>query len=622
MTHDNKFMLAALGVSLLIHALIALPIWDLPIGQSHAALFNRPVTPEQTVPTYRTPEEDALVEDVQRASSPEPLAIEAAGERPEAVQSASQEMLERIDPTKLIADPGKPVEAVGEAGDQPRDDLPDTAGEPASPPTRLADATKPLIEHADADVDLPRFVEAEDAVATPAPSDARIVSPEHLNIASLIDALKSDDPVGPGNAGQAGNEDLAIGSGLPAPGSSAPGSMGTGRPGGNGNGNANAGANVKPLIPIDDLPPVAEALPEMEVDDKPVVRLDADFEYELRTYDGPVKLKQGLFDSPTLRAPGEPAWYEIVIRPRPSLQRLTPLAKDVVYVVDTSGSIESKWLGPVKAGVSTALDALNEGDRFNIVMFEQQVKLLNREGLVGATDANVKAARRFIDEAEVAGYTDVNKALAGLVKRKLPADRVYQIIFISDGTPTAGAISPQQIIDVFTRENAGVAAIYAVAVGDKVNQPLLDSLAYRNKGYVERPGNHIRATAVIRDLASRLRYPILKDATFNAAGVDARNIYPQQPRDIHQHDPISLFGRYDRNERVLMRVAGDSDAKRLAFTFTLKFTDAREGEHRIAAAWARAYVHHLTSRMLRRDAPDAARLKAEIEAITRRYGLD
>jgi uncharacterized protein YegL len=620
---DRKILIAALLVSVLAHVLIALPIWDMPIGQSQAALFNRPTPAEQSVPAYRMPAEDMYAESLDPQQA-EPLAVEGAGETPKAIERASRDMLERLDPMTMLPEETKPVEPLGETDDRPRDEVPESAGDPSPPPARLLDASAPLIDHADPNIDLPRFVEPDDTVQAPAPSDEPIDSAAHLSLASLVRALTSDSPAQAGGIGQAGDSELGIGAGFP-------GGFGEGTGTGTGTGTGNSGTTgtgtgedepIELLIPLDDLPPIVDKLPDLPPPDKPTVHLDGDFDYVLRTYDGPVREKRGLFGSTVPRAAGEPAWYEIQIRPRASLRRLKPLAKDVVYVVDTSSSIQAKWLAAVKTGVASALDALNEGDRFNIIMFEQEVKLLTTDALMPATKPNIKAARAFIKDAKVAGFTDVNKALSGLVKRRLPPDRVYQIIFISDGTPTAGAISPQQIIDVFTRENAGVAAIYAVAVGDEVNEPLLESLAYRNKGYVERPDNSRATTGVIRELASRLRYPILKDATFTAAGVDTRSIYPRQPRDVHQHDPISMFGRYIDNKQVLMRVAGDSGPKRMDFTFKLSFKDAQAGEQRIAAAWARAYTHHLMSEMLRRGASDAARLAEQIDAIRKRYGID
>lgn len=622
---DRKILIAALLISVAAHVLIALPIWDMPIGQSQAALFNRPTPPEQSVPAYRMPAEDMYAESID-SQEPEPLAVEGAGETPKAIERASQDMLERLDPLAMLPEDTRPVEPLGETDDRPRDDVPDSAGDPSPPPARLLDASTPLIEHADPNIDLPRFIEPDDTVQAPAPSDERIDSAAHLNMASLVRALTSDNPAQAGNVGQAGDSELGIGAGFPGGFGDGTGT-GTGTGAGTGTGTSGTTGDgsdepIELMIPFDDLPPMVDKLPDLPPPDKPTVHLDGDFDYVLRTYDGPVREKRGLFGSTVPREAGEPAWYEIQIRPRASLRRLKPLAKDVVYVVDTSSSIQAKWLASVKTGVASALDALNEGDRFNIIMFEQEVKLLTTDALMDASKQNIKAARAFIKDAKVAGFTDVNKALSGLVKRRLPPDRVYQIIFISDGTPTAGAISPQQIIDVFTRENAGVAAIYAVAVGDDVNEPLLESLAYRNKGYVKRPDNAKATTGVIRELASRLRHPILKDATFTAAGVDTRSIYPRQPRDMHQHDPISMFGRYDDNKQVMMRVSGDSGAKRMDFTFRLSFENAQAGEQRIAADWARAYTHHLMSEMLRRGASDAVRLQEQIDAIRKRYGID
>jgi len=350
--------------------------------------------------------------------------------------------------------------------------------------------------------------------------------------------------------------------------------------------------------------PTEEQMPARKVDE----HLDDDFEYVLTRYASGKNFRGG---------------FEVEIRPRASLKRLRALGKDVVYVVDTSGSIGAQWLHSAKIGVGAAMDALNAGDRFNVVLFAEQVRVLDATGLVEATAENVEKARRFIVEGTSAGYTDVNQALAKLVRRGVGDDRVYQVIFVSDGQPTAGSVNPREIIDAFTRENNLTAAIYAVAVGEDVNRQLLGALAYRNKGYVVSGINAIRCGDVVRDLASRLRYPILKDATFSAAGVDAGQIYPRQPRDVYQNDPVVLYGRYERlDQKLSMRIVGTSGAKRMDFSFTRSIGDAKQGAATILKNWAERKMHHLTAALLREGAGNAEVIRKEIEGLKKEYGLE
>jgi len=293
-----------------------------------------------------------------------------------------------------------------------------------------------------------------------------------------------------------------------------------------------------------------------------------------------------------------------------------------VYVLDTSGSIEEKWLRPVRHGMRAALQSLNKGDRFNIVRFDEAVELLGPDGLMKATDRNLEQARQFIGKSAVAGYTDVNQALARLVELDRPEERIYQVIFISDGHPTAGSVDPKQIIDVFTRANNLVAAVYAVAVGDDPDMQFLQALAYRNKGYVRRPANWVAATDAIGDLASRLRYPLLKDGSFNAAGVPTSAMYPRHPRDVYKDDPISLYGRFeDDDRRVVMEISGEGAEGPMAFAFELPFDRATSGERRIAVEWARARLHHLYSELLRTGRTNRDQIEQQIDDLRSKYGL-
>ncbi|MEX0742536.1 MAG: VWA domain-containing protein, partial [Phycisphaeraceae bacterium] len=224
-----------------------------------------------------------------------------------------------------------------------------------------------------------------------------------------------------------------------------------------------------------------------EEDAQPVEHLDDDFTYELRATHEFARAR-GLFD--LLGVTGqqdEESWFEVRVAPRQSLRRLEPLNKDVVWAIDTSASISPWYVNQMRSGVRQALRTLNDGDRFNILLFAEEVQTLSPDGLLEANDANIEKAQTFLNQAQASGGTDVNRALSQLLVRDVPPDRVYQIILLSDGVPTRGSINPRNIIDIITRENDRVASIYAVGVSDKQDRKLLELLAYRNKGRVAYP---------------------------------------------------------------------------------------------------------------------------------------
>lgn len=569
---ERRWVLAAGLLSVLVHAAVAWPVWNMALGEGRGrSLF-----------AVRDGADDQPVR-VERARVDEIVGGETAPGSWERAGMGKVDVKRMVRPRKLEGGEGVKGGEVGIA--KPRA-APAPGSDGALTGAGRVDWWVEDWGRVDMGVRLPGYVGARDGAKVAGPSDEPIGVAEHVRVGKVKGS-------GTGVAGGDATDWIAPGSG---------------GPGGGGNVLGGGGGVTVPLPLPEARLPTEERMPVRKVDE----HLDDDFEYVLTRYDGD-----------KFRGRDFRGGVEVEIRPRASLKRLKALGKDVVYVVDTSGSIGAQWLHSAKIGVGAAMDALNAGDRFNVVLFAEKVRVLDAAGLVDATPENMENARRFIVEGTSAGYTDVNQALAKLVRRGVGDDRVYQVIFVSDGQPTAGSVNPRQIIDAFTRENNLTAAIYAVAVGDDVNRELLGALAYRNKGYVVSGVNAIRCGDVVRDLASRLRYPILKDATFSAAGVEASAIYPQQPRDVYQNDPVVLYGRYERlDQKLSMRITGTSGAKRMDFSFTKSIGDAKQGDAAIMKNWAERKMHHLTAALLREGGGNAEAIRKEIEGLKKEYGLD
>ncbi|MDH3583240.1 MAG: VWA domain-containing protein [Phycisphaerae bacterium] len=534
----------------------------------------------------------------------------------QALLDSSQQLLDKIDPSDLLEpereDPLARPDVTPSVPQAPEDPVATVA------PPRPVDVAARVLELALPSVALPKFVGPTDTVSIPAPPTG---------------ALRPGQLIGPGSLGRV---DTVAGTG---------GSGGHGT--GSGRGGPNGGGPLPPpevqpdpldqpldpaLLPglptapqvasramvLPDIPLINVPLPKPET--KKPIHLDDDFDYTLLVSRTAPEVRSGLFGRkrPNPLA-GEPAWFEVRIKPRRSLKRLKPLHKNAVWVIDTSASI-GKWVAPVKEGISLALDSLNEEDRFNIVMFKDTVSVLSASGHLPATAENIRRARSFLSSAKASGYTDLNRALGNLLVRSMPSDRVYQIMIATDGRATRGAMDPRAILNMITRENDQVAALYGVGIGSRVDRKLLEFLAYRNKGVVLYPKTPADATGAIRTLSGRVRYPLLKSTRFSVVGVDSANLFPRIARDIYQGESFSIFGRFtDKNPVLSMHLKGVSGDQPADFTFKLSFAEAEIGDADLPRRWAFWKLHHLYSQM--DDPARAPQVKKQIEALARQYGL-
>ncbi len=335
--------------------------------------------------------------------------------------------------------------------------------------------------------------------------------------------------------------------------------------------------------------------------------LDEDFDYSVTTYRDP-------------RAGGEAGYFRVDVTARRSLHKLRAMPKDVIFLVDTSSSLPQSWINEVSLGVGQAIRVLNEGDRFNVVLFKENPAFFSTRGPRPVTVENVEAAQTFITTARSEGYTDVNAALSQLLVRDVAQDRVYELILISDGMPTKGVVDTRELINLITRDNDLTASIYCVGIGHRQNRELLDFLSYRNKGYSLYATRTQDVAPTLRDLASRLRYPLIKDLRVSVAGRGIHDVYPLHLPNIHQGERFSLFGRYGQPIEFTMQIAGRSaGGGNVDFTFTRDLARAPAGEARIAGDWAFWKLHHLYSELIRRG--QDGEILNQIEVLRRRYKL-
>lgn len=341
--------------------------------------------------------------------------------------------------------------------------------------------------------------------------------------------------------------------------------------------------------------------------------LDNDFTYRITRYD-PTDWRGRLIDPRE-----EPGYFRVDITAQRSLRKLQTMPKDVIYIIDTSSSISQQWVQQITTGVSSSLVSLNEGDRFNIVLFNDKVSLLSDTGPIDATKDNTKAAGDFLANAQSVGYTDVNAALRGLLIRDIDPKRVYELVLISDGQSTRGVVNTRDPINLITRDNDLVASIYCVGVGNRQNRELLNFLAYRNKGYSVYADKVADASVTIQDLMSRLRFPIIKDVRLDVVGIDSETMFPADLPNIHQGETISVYGRYTTPGAFTMQLQGRSAGKDVEFTFRRDLNEAQRGEKPIATQWAFWKLHDVYSLIIREG--EKRELLKQVDELRKKYGL-
>jgi len=219
------------------------------------------------------------------------------------------------------------------------------------------------------------------------------------------------------------------------------------------------------------------------------------------------------------------------------------MPKDIVFVIDRSGSMKGDKIEQAKAALAHSLERLNDGDRFNVITFATQVRAFG-EGLVEATPGNIEDALAFVAKIEAAGSTNIDEALwEGLDSPE--SERPQMLVFLTDGLPTVGEQDVATILENAEARNGADVRIFSFGVGYDVNTTLLDQLSLDNRGTVEyvKPDEDIEQK--VTSFYDKVSMPILSDISIEFDGVEVYDTYPVDLPDIFNGTQALVLGRYE-----------------------------------------------------------------------------
>ena len=237
----------------------------------------------------------------------------------------------------------------------------------------------------------------------------------------------------------------------------------------------------------------------------------------------------------TYRDPAsDDGYFLLLAAPSVTVDPAQVLAKDVVIVLDQSGSMEGEKFSQAQGALDFVLSHLNPEDRFNIIAFSTGTRPYAR-GLQPASEAG--EAGRWVHTLRAEGGTDINlallEALAGIER---DSSRPAIVIFLTDGLATEGVTDTDQILKAVQTSAPENVRLFAFGVGDDVDTLLLDTLVEQQHGassYV-RPGERI--DEAVSGFYGRVSAPVLSNLSLDFGGVTVEDVYPAQPaRPVCRH---------------------------------------------------------------------------------------
>ncbi len=238
------------------------------------------------------------------------------------------------------------------------------------------------------------------------------------------------------------------------------------------------------------------------------------------------------------KEPGEDGFFLLMAAPTVEVDRVIP--RDVILVLDVSGSMDGEKIEQAKDALAYVLDHLNDEDRFNVIAFSTGLQQYAR-GLRPVSEA--REAARWVEGLEAVGGTDINRALLEALDQ-VDEERPTVIIFLTDGLPTEGVTEIEQILANVEATAAGNVRLFPFGVGDDVNTVLLDTLAEQQRGATGYVRPHERIDEEVSGFYREISTPVLADIELDFGDVLVEDTYPYPLPDLFAGTQLILVGRY------------------------------------------------------------------------------
>lgn len=330
----------------------------------------------------------------------------------------------------------------------------------------------------------------------------------------------------------------------------------------------------------------------------------ANRDFELRWRSSETDPSVGLFRE---RVRGSDYLMAVIAPPAPDRRRSSP-PRELVFVIDNSGSMSGDSMRQAKESLKLALRSLAPTDRFNVIRFDDSMtELFHRP--VAATPQQIALALRYADSLEAQGGTEMLPALIAALVDDTPNDtgRVRQVIFLTDGS-----ISNEREMLAALGADRGRSRVFMVGIGSAPNTFLMSRMAELGRGTFTNIGDTSEVIARMSALLDRLTRPVVTDLRVISRGGNA-DFTPADLPDLYEGEPLVVLARTTQR-RGSLTVSGMLEGR--PWSRRIDLAQAVDGAG-VAKLWARRSITDIEVASSLGETTD----EAAVEAIAR-LGLD
>jgi len=304
----------------------------------------------------------------------------------------------------------------------------------------------------------------------------------------------------------------------------------------------------------------------------------------------------------------------ITVFPPTKKEKTVFIPRDVIFLIDTSGSMSGSSIGQAKQGLKQCMKMLRNEDQFTIVRFANEFSYFS-PALRKATLDKIESAKGYIDNLRARGGTEMQKALRYVLDLPTRDYALKMVIFLTDG-----CVGNEDTLFRLLNDKLGNGRLFTFGIGSAPNEHLMKKMAEIGRGQSRFIHSHEDIGEVMSDFFRTLDNPVLTDIDIrwlnSKTGKEEIIVhFPKKCPDVFYDRPLQLFANYPSNFQGKMKLSGILNGEEVIYDFPIDYKKSKTFPA-IEKMFGRANIDDLMYQMIKtRDPETIKKLKDQVLQI-------
>ena len=304
----------------------------------------------------------------------------------------------------------------------------------------------------------------------------------------------------------------------------------------------------------------------------------------------------------------------ITVFPPTKKEKTTFIPRDVIFLIDTSGSMSGSSIGQAKQGLKQCLKMLRSEDQFTIIRFADEFSYFS-PALRKATLNKIESAKGYINSLQSGGGTEMQKALRYVLDLPTRDYALKMVVFLTDG-----CVGNEDTLFRLLNDKLGNGRLFTFGIGSAPNEHLMKKMAEIGRGQSRFIHSHEDVGEVMSDFFRTLDNPVLTDIDIrwiNSKTCKEEIIvhFPKKCPDVFYDRPLQLFANYPSNFQGKLKLSGLLNGEDVIYDFPIDYKKSNIFPA-IEKMFSRANIDDLMYQMIKtRDPETIKKLKDQVLQI-------